>query len=42
MSTTSGVSAMQANVTSSYAAGSQDGGMVFGLYLPGFTIDHEL
>ena len=42
MSSTSSFSALQANVTSAYSAGSTDGGMVAGMYLPGFTIDHEI
>ncbi len=42
MSSTSSPTAMQANVTAGYGIGSGDGGMVTGLYLPGFTMDHEI
>ena len=42
MSSTSSPTAMQANVTAGYSMGSSDGGMVSGLYLSGFTMDHEL
>ena len=42
MSTTSSPSAMQASITVGYGMGSSDGGMASGLYLSGFTMDHEL
>ena len=42
MSSTSSPTAMQANVTVGYSMGSSDGGMVSGLYLSGFTMDHEI
>ena len=41
-STTSTDNNMQVGVTCGYGIGSGDNGIVTGLYISGFTIDHEL